>query len=118
MQIDSIIQFNDVINHKIFGNPRNFKNSQEDCIAKGRGFPTNPSQKLKEEIVLIEKNYKPEELFGFTYFLYSEINTYDWESLLSGNYSNWLSLFELTEHFMKIKNLSAEKIRFVTWYNW
>lgn len=118
MLIESIIVFNDIVNHKIFGNPRDFKDNKENCIAKERGFPNNPSYLLKKEIIEKEKFHESGELFGFTHFLYSEINQFDWKSFLSGEHSNWLDLFELIEQFMKIKNLEADKIRFVTWYNW
>jgi len=125
MNIGAIIQSNDEVNWIIFGNPRDFQNPEPDyqSIAKNRGFPCNPDKYLETDIKWVNefegKNGKG-ELFGFSYFYFSEIEMIDWENEygISLNDSNWKGLFELTSKFKELKNIKSEQIRFTVWYSW
>lgn len=118
MNLPSIIKFNDKINWKIFGNPRDFEDINEEYIAKNKGFPINPSFDLIQDIKYLKLNDLKKEEFGFTHFLYSEIRTFNWKSIVQESESDWYKLFILIEKFMELKNLSAERIRIIAWYCW
>lgn len=115
MDLSSVIVFNDEINWKIFGNPKDFMNVNENYIAKQRGFPVNPGYDLQRDIEEFKKSDCKNEYFGFTNFLYSEIEDFDWKTITNEE-SDWLNLFKLIENFMLIKKISSERIRITAWY--
>ena len=123
MQVGSVIMFNDEVNWRLFGNPRDFHNQnlEYNPIAKSRGFPENPSDYLTKEIKWIaefKKKYGKGNFFGFTNFDFSEIEKIDWKNEYDIINSDWLILFELIKTFKELKKLQSEQIRFTVWYNW
>ncbi len=125
MDISAFMLFNDEVNWILLGNPRDFKNDKPKFtpIAKNRGFPKNPSNYLKsniDEINDFQEKYGKEELFGFTYFLFSEIEKIDWKAIyqISIGESEWGKLFQLTKVFKELKQIESSQIRFTVWYNW
>ena len=121
---NTFVKFNDEVNWKILGNPKDFKNDKVNSIAKNRGFPKNPSYALKNEINQIESYYQKypknakEEIFGMTNFLYSEIENIDWKNELKSEKSEWFDLFKFIDNFIKLKQKNSKSIRFTLWYEW
>ena len=125
MNVSSLIDFNDEINWIIFGNPRDFNNDTPKFkpIAKNRGFPNNPSDELKADIQWIrelEVEYGKGGIFGFSYFYFSEVDKINWKKDYGVSIveSDWGKLFELTEKFKALRQITSEQIRLTVWYNW
>ena len=125
MELGSVIEFNDEINWILIGNPKDFHNDSPKFkpIAKERGFPENPGFHLKtgiNEITIFEKKYGTGEIFGFSYFYFSEIENINWNEKykITTENSDWIKLFELIKMFKEIKNINSDQIRITTWYNY
>ncbi|MCK8482320.1 hypothetical protein [Psychroserpens algicola] len=125
MELGSVIEFNDEINWILIGNPKDFYNDDPKFkpIAKERGFPKNPDVHLKTDInniIAFEKKHGKDEIFGFSYFYFSEVENINWNEKykITSKNSDWIKLFELIKMFKEIKSLNSDQIRITTWYNY
>lgn len=92
------------------------------AMAKDRGLPDNPSDRVKEEIEQIrqfEQEHPKGEFFGYSHIYLNEIKRVDWSAFgIVEKDSEWFSLFGLLDKLLEDHRFQAHKIRLVVWFIW
>ena len=118
LNLSSLIDVVDAVSEQLFGLSKRWQ-PEHGAVAAGRGAPPNPSDELRNDLEQIEQHERkhgPGEYGGLTHAKWSEIKSAAPELIASE--SEWRTVFDLVERLERDERLSADRIRFVVWYNW